>query len=450
MFGRVVAGQAARQVGTKVAVVGRSDERKAATLERRQADAARALVAALGTMRGAAMKIGQTLSVVDMGLFPHEVREDMQRSLAKLRDSAPTVPFDKMRQVIEADVGERLGNIFAEFDETPLAAASIGQVYRARLHDGREVAVKVQYPGVDKAIRADLKNLSIIMKMLQSFFPNMDSAALAQEIRDHIEAELDYELEAQNQRKVARLYRDHPFIVIPDVITRLSGPHVLVTEFFDGTRFEDLKQADRAVQDRVAEIVFRFYVGGVYQHRQFSPDPHPGNFLVGDDGRVAFLDFGLYKHLDEEPVETQRAILRAIMEGDPVHVHRELSRGGFIDDADAVAPEVALEYVRHVFWWAARDEVIELDPDTATEAMINTINPSAKYFDLARRQSMPAEQTLVLRMLVMIVAALGQLRATANWHRITREWLYGDMPATELGIVHADYVRGRETGMAAV
>ncbi len=430
--------------------MGQRGERKADTLERRHADAARALVAALGTMRGAAMKIGQQLSVLDVGLFPAEVRDDMRAMMAKLRDDAPTVSFDQMRAVIEADLGGSLSEIFAEFDHMPQAAASIGQVYRARLHDGRSVAVKVQYPGIDKAIRADLSNLSVVIKAAKVIAPNMDMGGLSAEIRERIEEELDYELEAQNQRSVARLYRDHPFVVVPEVITALCGPRVLVTEYFDGIRFAELEKAEADTRNRVAEIVFRFYVGGLYQHRQFSPDPHPGNFLVAADGRVAFLDFGLYKHLDETLVEQQRAILRAIIERDATAVLAELTRAGFIAQRDHVSPTVAYDYVRQLFWWAIDDAPVTLDADTATDAMIATINPASEYFDLARKQSLPPDQTLVLRMLVMVLATLGQLEATANWHRITREWLYGDAPQTELGVIDAAHPRGHDFGLAAL
>ncbi|CAM3894717.1 ABC1 kinase family protein [Smaragdicoccus niigatensis] len=450
MLGRVVAGQAARQVGTRVAVAGRGEERKTAALERRHIEAARALVAALGTMRGAAMKIGQVLSIMDAGLFPEEVRDEIQKMMAQLRDSAPNASFDKMRKVIEQDLGERIGKVFAEFDETPLAAASIGQVYRARLRDGREVAVKVQYPGVDKAIRADLGNMAMIMRAMKLLTPNVDVASLTREIRDRIEEELDYELEAQNQRRVARLYRGHPFVVIPDVITELCGPHVLVTEYYEGMRFEELKEADEATRNRVGEIVFRFYVGGVYLHRQFSPDPHPGNFLVGDDGRVAFLDFGLYKHLDQASVETQRAVLRGVIEGDPDRMRDTLIREGFMADPKAMSAEDALEFFQLLFWWAAEDDLVALDPDTANDALAATIHPSSGFFDAARKQSVPTEQVLILRMLAMVLAALGHMRATGNWHRIVREWLYGDEPMTELGVIEAEFRRGDRPGKAAM
>ena len=183
------------------------------------------------------MKIGQVMSFLDVGLVPEEYREEFQHELAKLRDAAPTVSFKQMRQVIEDDLEERIPAVFESFDEEPIAAASIGQVYRARLREGgREVAVKVQYPGVAAAVRADLQNMEMIMRLLKRMTPQLDVRAVAREIRERIGEELDYELEAQNQRSLARIFHGHPFIKIPDVVTELSRERVLVTELVEGRR----------------------------------------------------------------------------------------------------------------------------------------------------------------------------------------------------------------------
>ena len=281
----------------------RSAEASDLALSRRQLETAKQIVAALGTMKGAAMKLGQVMSFLDVGLVAEEFREEFQHELAKLRDAAPTVSFRQMRKVIEEDLGESISDAFAEFDEEPIAAASIGQVYRARLADGREVAVKVQYPGVAAAVRSDMQNLGMILRLMKRMAPGLDAKATAEEIRLRIGEELDYELEAQNQRRMARLYRDHPFIYVPDVITSLSHERVLVSEFVDGTGFEDLKERPQADRDRLGEIIFRFFFGSMYRHHEFSGDPHPGNFLLLDDGRVAFLDFGLYKRIDPSVAE---------------------------------------------------------------------------------------------------------------------------------------------------
>jgi predicted unusual protein kinase regulating ubiquinone biosynthesis (AarF/ABC1/UbiB family) len=440
IVGRVVAGQAVRHAGTRAANMARSEERGQRALEKRHAEAAKALVDALGLMKGAAMKVGQMLSVVEVGLVPPEFREDFQRSLAKLRDAAPTVSFDQMRKVIEKDLDGRIGELFAEFDREPIAAASIGQVYRARLHDGRDVAVKVQYPGVATAVRADMQNLGLIMRAVKAMAPGLDVGAITDEIRERIEEELDYELEASNQRTAARLYRGHPFIVVPDVVASMSREHVIVSEFVEGTGFEALKEAPQATRDRVAEIVFRFYSGGLYRNCQFSPDPHPGNFLLCPDGRVAFLDYGLYKRMAPDKVELELACQRAVAEGDAGEVHRVLAAGGFLPEPERVDAQNAFDYVSEAFGWFTTDADIDLTPEMATEAVFQTIDPRSSHFARARHQELPPEHLFVRRMEVMVLAALGHLRATNNWHRIAREWMYGDAPVTELGRQEAAFL----------
>src|SRR3954463_7549778 len=259
--GTLAAGQAARQLGTMTTNIGRSDEGKQKALERRHLEAAEQIVAALGTMKGAAMKLGQVMSFLDVGLVPEEYREEFQRKLGALRDAAPNVRFADMRKVIEEELAGPLTEHFAEFDPEPVAAASIGQVYRAQMHDGRDVAVKVQYPGVAQAVRADMQNLGMILRLMKRIAPGLDVKNTAEEIRSRIYDELDYELEAQNQRSLARIYRGHPFIVVPSVVTSLSREKVMVSEFVAGVGSDSVKEADQETRDRVGEIVFRFYFG---------------------------------------------------------------------------------------------------------------------------------------------------------------------------------------------
>src|SRR4051795_2057612 len=283
--GRLAAGQGARQLGTRAANLTRDEEASQQALEKRQVEAAEQIVAALGTMKGAAMKLGQVMSFLDVGIVPEDYREEFQRKLAALRDAAPKVAFKDMKKVVEQDLGGKLSEFFDEFDEEAIAAASIGQVYRARTTEGRDVAVKVQYPGVNRAVRSDMQNLGIIMRLMQRMAPGLDAKGLAEEIRERIGEELDYELEAANQRRLARIYRGHPFVVIPDVLGELSRERVMVTEYVEGRDFDDAKNDTSVDHDRLADIIFRFYYGCMYRHRQFSGDPHPGNCRVMADGR---------------------------------------------------------------------------------------------------------------------------------------------------------------------
>jgi predicted unusual protein kinase regulating ubiquinone biosynthesis (AarF/ABC1/UbiB family) len=435
----LAAGEAVKQFGTRAANVTRGEEASEEAMARRQLETAKQIVAALGTMKGAAMKLGQVMSFLDVGLVPEQHREEFQRELAKLRDAAPTVSFKQMRKVIEDDLEEPIDEAFASFDEEPIAAASIGQVYRATLHDGREVAVKVQYPGVASAVRADLQNLDMIMRLLKRMTPGLDVKAIAQEIKERIVEELDYELEAQNQRSLARIFAGHPFIVVPDVVTSLSRERVLVGEFVRGVGFEELKERSQAERDRLGEIVFRFFLGCLYRHRQFSGDPHPGNFLLQDDGRVAFLDFGLFKRLDTKPVELELAAQRAVVERDAPALHRLLAESGFLPDPARVDPEHLFAFIDAAIWWYTTDETVQLAPEIATQVMLESSDPRSTHFREMRHQDMRPEHLFGRRMEMLTLAVLSQLHASANWHRIAREWMYGDEPVTELGTQEAEF-----------
>src|SRR3954449_11880089 len=429
----LAAGQAARQLGTATANLGRTDEGRQRALERRHIETAEQIVTVLGTMKGAAMKLGQVMSFLDVGLVPEEFRDEFQRKLGELRDAAPKVRFDDMKKVIEEELEEPLDEVFSEFDTDPIAAASIGQVYRGTLRDGRDVAVKVQYPGVAGAVRADMQNLGLILRLLKRVAPGLDAKAIADEVRKRINEELDYELEAQNQRALRRIYRGHPFIVIPDVVTRLSRERVLVTEYVKGTGFEEHKGYDQAARDRIAEIIFRFYMGCLYRHHQFSGDPHPGNYRLLPDQRIAFLDFGLFKRMDPADVDLELACQRAVVEDDPATLHRLLAEGGFLPQPERVDPDHLMDFIGDAIWWYTTDEELELTSDIATEVMIESSDPRSSPFRQMRHQDMRPEHLFGRRMEMLTLAVLGQLRARANWHRIAREWIYAEEPVTELG-----------------
>ncbi len=432
-IGTLAAGQAIRQASTLATNVVRSKEGREAALERRHMEAAEQIVMALGTMKGAAMKVGQMLSFVDTGLVPPEHREEFQHKLAALRDAAPPVTFKEMRKVVEQELDGSLEELFGEFVQTPIAAASIGQVYRARLQDGRDVAVKVQYPGVAAAVRADLQNMGMLLNIVKHLAPGLDPKTIGKEIRDRIEEELDYELEAQNQRSLARIYRGHPFIVVPDVVGSLSRERVLVTEFVQGTGFEELKGLPQRERDRIGEIVFRFYFGSMYRHHQFSGDPHPGNSMLLDDGRVAFFDFGLFKRMPAGAVELEMQVERAVIEGDAELVMRLGADVGLFPDPSMFEPARVLEHFRAATAWYTEDREIEITPEYATQVLIDMSDPRSEYFSQLRQESAPPDHLFGLRMEVLTLAVMSQLHARGNFHRIAREWYYDEPPVTELG-----------------
>jgi predicted unusual protein kinase regulating ubiquinone biosynthesis (AarF/ABC1/UbiB family) len=430
---RLAAGQGTRQLGTQAANLTRDEKGKQVALERRHIEAAEQIVTALGTMKGAAMKMGQVLSFLDVGLVPEEYRDEFQRTLGKLRDAAPNVRFSDMRKVIESELGEPLEETFASFDEEPVAAASIGQVYRAELPDGRTVAVKVQYPGVAQAVRADLQNLGLILRLMKQIAPGLDVKATAEEVRDRIGEELDYELEAQNQRSLARIFRDHPFIVVPDVMTGLSREKVIVTEFVRGAGFDAIKEYDQATRDRVGEIVFRFFMGCMYRHHQFSGDPHPGNFMLMEDGKVAFLDFGLFKVMPKELIELELECQRAGHEGDAERLHQIWAETGFLAHPERFRPDKLLAQFRDATWWYVLDGEIALSPEIATQVLIDMSDPRSEHFGQMRHETLPADHLFGRRVEMLTLAVLSQLRCRLNFHEIAREWMYGDPPRTDLG-----------------
>jgi predicted unusual protein kinase regulating ubiquinone biosynthesis (AarF/ABC1/UbiB family) len=441
--GRLAAGQAVRQAGTRAANLTRNDEEAQKALAKRQLETAEQIVAALGTMKGAAMKLGQVMSFLDVGLVDEEFREQFQAKLAELRDAAPKVSFKDMKKVLEQEYDDPLDEVFETFDPVPIAAASIGQVYKARLDDGRDVAVKVQYPGVNNAVRSDMQNLGMILRLMKSVAPGLDPKALGTEIRSRIEEELDYELEAQNQRRLARIFRGHPFIVIPDVVTSLSHERVIVSEFVSGRGFEEMKQLPQDERDRIGETIFRFYFGCMYRHHQFSGDPHPGNCLLLDDGRMAFLDFGLFKRITAEAAEFELQSQRLGIERRAAELIEHLHRGGWMADPSYYTEAGILEQFDDFTWWYSRDEEIELTPEIATEVMIQMSDPRSRHFGKMRHETLPPDHLFGRRLEMLTLAVLGQLRATANWHRIAREWIYGDEPVTELGAAEAEFYARR-------
>jgi predicted unusual protein kinase regulating ubiquinone biosynthesis (AarF/ABC1/UbiB family) len=369
--GGLVAGQGLRWAA------GRGDP------EERAMQTAEQLVATLGSMKGVAMKFGQTLSTLDLEAVPEARRDEFKAKLAELRDAAPSVPFAKLRKLIDAEVGDA----FATIDETPLAAASIGQVHRAVTHDGREVAVKVQYPGVAEAVDADLRNLGLVVPLVKRLAPRIDAKPLVAELRERIAEELDYELEAQHQRAVARAFRGHPFIRVPAVDTALSSRRVLVTELVRGRGFEEVKRLDDAARGRFGEIVVRFFFGLLARESLCAGDPHPGNYLLGEDETVWFLDFGLLRRVPPAVLEHEKALAAAVVARDrtAVREHRRL------------APEALL----------------------------------------------------VRRMEGLVVSAAGDLGIELDWPRLVGELYGGEPPTTPLGRREADWLSGQPSREAA-
>jgi predicted unusual protein kinase regulating ubiquinone biosynthesis (AarF/ABC1/UbiB family) len=436
--------QATRYAGTRAAGLARSDEGAREKLEARHIETALKMVSILGEMKGAAMKLGQLASFIDTEFLPPEYAEIYQERLSTLRTSAPAMPWEKVRKVLEDEYrDETIDENFSSFEEEAFAAASIGQVHRATLIDGREVAVKIQYPGVAEALEADLANAGMIVRLARALAPGLDAKAVAQELRERVMEELDYEYEAQNQRTFARGYRGHPFIYVPEVVTRLSRRRVLVSEYVKGKGFEEVKRLPAEERSRFGEIVFRFCFGSIYHLQTFNADSHPGNFILMPDGRVAFLDFGMTKKLDVEQIELEQRAVDAATRRDPELLRQALHDLGFIKNPSKLDAQRLMEHVMVVGGWYLEDGEYEVSARRVMKIIESTSDPRSEYFDLMRRENVPAEELMGRRMETGLVAVLAQLGARRNWHRIMREWVYGDPPETELGEAEWEYFDSR-------
>ncbi|MBV8997698.1 MAG: AarF/ABC1/UbiB kinase family protein [Solirubrobacterales bacterium] len=449
--GGLVTGQGMRWAGMRAANRVRTPERAAAAEKERTAALVNELVEQLGRMRGAAMKVGQVISMVEFDGLAPEQQDELQRKLATLRDGIPPIPFPRLEKLLRKELGAPLRDVFSDFDERAFAAASIGQVHRARTVDGDEVVVKVQYPGVAEAVETDLRNAMLLVPLVKRLAPGLDAKALAAEMRERIAEELDYELEAHTQRRIERLTRGHPFISVPRVHTDLSSRRVLVSDYVEGERFEVVRRADEARRDRYAEIVFRFFFGLLYRDRIALGDPHPGNYLLRPDGRVGFLDFGLLRDIDAGRVAAEAAIATAVRDDDAQGLKAALVAGGYLpsERADAVDADFALRLMRQAIKWYAvpgqrrfsgsghehrgRDRG-RLDGEQRAD-----IKTQINQF------TMPPDAILIRRMHGVVAIVLHTLRAGADWGAIAGEYLHGAPPATPLGEAEAGFLarRGR-------
>ena len=445
-LGGLVAGQGLRWAGTRAANTVRGTDRAQAASERRTMATADEIVERLGSMKGAAMKLGQVLSTVDMGLVPEAEREAFKTKLGALRDAAEPVAFADVRKVLEADLGRPLTEAFASFEQEAFAAASIGQVHRARTHDGAQVAVKVQYPRIAEAVEADLRNINVLFPLIRRMAPGLDVKAVTNELRSRISEELDYELEAQSQRRIARAFRGHPFIHVPAVHTALCGRRVLVTDYVEGIGFDEVKRLPEDQRDRFGEIVFRFFFSVLHRLSTSLGDPHPGNYLLRPDGRVCFLDFGLLRRMNERHLADERALSLAVADGDAGRVHERLSALGYLPAGEPFDAAMLLAQVQAASSWMLGDSFTRLTPDIVRASIEVAGSPRSPFFEQMRRQTLPPQSLLLRRMEGLLFAILGELRAGADWTAITDEQLRGAAPGTPLGVQDAAFWQARRAG----
>lgn len=425
-----------------------SAERRIELDDRRRLATAEQVAAELGQMKGALMKLGQMASYLDDGL-----PEPFRMALASLRNDAPPMSPALAAGVIRDELGADPHTVFAQWDPEPIAAASIGQVHRAilRSDDGtkRPVAVKVQYPGVDQAIAADLRNADMLGTLLRQGFGGLDPDEMVDEIKQRLTEELDYRREADNQALFADFYRDHPFIHVPDVVASHSTARVLTSELVNGHTWDELLTWDDAERDAAAETMFRFVFRSLYTMRAFNGDPHPGNYLFHGGGRVTFLDFGLVKQFTADEMTTFETMVRlAAVDHDAAGYRAILEDAGMLRPNAPVSTDEVGAYFSHFYEPVATDQSMTWTPAYASSIVRHTFDRSSPISQYA---TVPRAFVFIQRINLGLYALLGELGASGNYRRIAEElWPFtAAQPSTAAGHAEAAWLERRRTATHA-
>jgi predicted unusual protein kinase regulating ubiquinone biosynthesis (AarF/ABC1/UbiB family) len=422
-----------------------ADEEARARLEQQFAiRSAEDVARELGNMKGAIMKAGQMMSFIAEGLPP-----EAQAALATLQAEVPPMAPSLAERVVEDELGAHPDKLFLDWDPVPVAAASIGQVHRAVTRHGQEVAVKVQYPGVDVAIKSDLDNAELLYGMIASVTQrNLDVKGVVDELRARMGDELDYRIEATHQHEFAARYATHPFIRVPAVLPELSAQRVLTSEWVDGLRWSEFEaSATEEQRQRAGEVLFRFAQGSIWRHGVFNGDPHPGNYRFHpEEGTITFLDFGLVKRWTPGELESLEPLLDAVIERDPPRMLAASERAGFLPPGHGLDADHVFEYASAPYVPYFEDE-FTFTRRFVGEALGKVLDLTGPYRDVITTLNIPASYVILDRVVWGMSALLGRLRATGPWRAILAEYRKDAAPATELGRLEAEW-RGEE-GLAA-
>ena len=403
------------------------------------------VAATLGAMKGVLMKLGQLASYLDDGLSPA-----VRRTLSRLQDSVPPMSAELAARVVEEELGLPPEQAFARWDPEPIAAASIGQVHRAITHDGRAVAVKVQYPGIAEMIAADLDNVSLLRRMLRITAPSQDVDALIAELRERVLEELDYQREAANQQLLADFYHGHPTIRVPGIVSELSTRRLVTSDLADGARFAELLSWPQRERDLAAETIYRFTFRSLYDIRAFNGDPHPGNYLFHGDGKVTFLDFGLVKHFTPDELRPLMDMVRHLcVDNDPEGFRESMVDAGFLLPDAPLSTDTVIEHMA-VFYQTirvpGRRTITEDYASSVVRSFFDLRSPVAPYVRV------PRSYVILQRINLGLFAILGQLSATADWRAIAEEiWPFMQgPPSTPIGEAEAAWRAGRRASAQSV
>jgi len=392
----------------------------------------------LGAMKGVLMKLGQMASYIyeDMPLT-------FRAAMSRLQHRAPPMTPALAASVIKEELGGRPQEIFAQWDDLPFAAASIGQVHRAITRDGRAVAVKVQYPGIARSITSDLRNVGLLRRIVGAAFPGLDTRSFVDEVAERLQEEVDYVREAASQEMFARYYDGHPVIRVPHVLPQLSTSRVLTSELDSGESFDELLRWPQHERDLAAETIHRFVFRSLYRLHAFNGDPHPGNYLFHGGGRVTFLDFGLTKlFTDEDLAPLVDAVRFLVFERDYEAFRRSLESAGFLKAGAPVPTELVVDRFGQFYGTVLQDAPMTITPAYASAIVrrfFDARGPLAPYSDV------PREYVIMQRINLGLYAVLGSLNATANWRRIAEEiWPFRNgPPSTPIGEAEAKWEESR-------
>lgn len=414
MAGRAAAGFGKRMVGRD------KDEVNQELLEK----SAEQLFAVLGELKGGAMKVGQALSIMEAAI-PDEFGEPFREALTKLQADAPPMPAAKVHKVLDQQLGTRWRERFQEFSDVPAASASIGQVHKGIWSDGREVAVKVQYPGADHALKADLKTLSRMSGLLQRLSPGTDVKAMMDELIDRTEAELDYLGEADNQRAFAKVYDGHPDFLIPKVVA--SAPKVVVSEWVDGVPLSKIiTTGDQKTRDDAAAKMAEFEVSSPYRVGLLHGDPHPGNFFLATDGRFGVLDFGAVGHYPEGLPPETGPILRLARDKKYNELKELMVSAEFIRPSHANKVTSAdLEAYLRPYVDPLYSESFHFTRKWMQRAAGKATDVRGDVYKTSRNLNVPKRFVMVFRVLGGCVGIASQLEAHAPYRAIMEEWVPG-------------------------
>ncbi|QNP65202.1 ABC1 kinase family protein [Streptomyces genisteinicus] len=417
-----IAGRATWGLGKRIG--GRSAEIVARELQQRTAEQ---LFKVLGELKGGAMKFGQAMSVFESAL-PEEVAGPYRAALTKLQDAAPPMPTATVHGVLAERLGEDWRELFTEFEDKPSAAASIGQVHRAVWHDGRAVAVKVQYPGAGEALLSDLAQLSRFARLLGPLIPGMDVKPLITELRDRVAEELDYEQEAASQREHAAEFAGDPDVFVPDVVHQCE--QVLVTEWIDGIPLSEvIADGTPEERDRAGQLLAGFLFSGPARTGLLHADPHPGNFrlMPGEDGgewRLGVLDFGTVDRLPGGFPLTIGTCMRLALEGEAEAVYQLLCDEGFVKESIDLDPDGVLEYLLPIIEPAEAEEfAFSRGWIRSQAARIADVRSPAHQ--LAKQLNLPPSYLLIHRVTLSTIGVLCQLNATVRMRDELEAWLPG-------------------------